>query len=67
MSITLKEWEDYFGTLSHERRRGLKLALVTLEEDQVFKSQFWWTGLFALRYSLDAVDPVLSQESLRNR
>lgn len=53
MGITLKEWEDHFKALTPERRAELRLAIDALENDPAFKEHFDWTGLFALKYSID--------------
>ena len=55
MAITLKKWEETFEELPRERLNQLSKAIKTLESDSTFKEQFGWTGLFALKWSLDFV------------
>ncbi len=50
--MTEREWFDYLSKLPEKRQKQLRKALVILESDTKIKSEFNYTRIFALKWSL---------------
>jgi hypothetical protein len=68
MGLTIAKWEEHFKDLDQSHLENLLNSVEVLESDPVFKEQYGWTGLFALKYSLllvlDAKYPIKTSTTM---